>query len=154
MPKRVISAELRKFLVEIAGEYAPPIVDAIKKPKSDEQLAEICNIKVSEVRATLNKLHILGIATYDRTRDEETGWYSYVWNVNLSKAYELMEMKQKKEAEKRIVPFTETVMDFYMCKNCIDFKIQFDQAMDYLFKCPKCNSDLVYFENVRKEKKP
>lgn len=147
--KLLANKMVREFLLQVAGEHALKIVKAVSRPVSDEKLAESCKIKVSEVRAVLNKLHLHGIATYERKKDNETGWYSYVWNVELGKANDVVssQIARKKTAMEKLS--YETAENFYKCDSCVDFKLHFNDAMDNNFKCPQCGSKLAYFDATR-----
>ncbi|MEW6329636.1 MAG: hypothetical protein AB1468_06010, partial [Candidatus Micrarchaeota archaeon] len=63
----LLNKHAREFLVQAAGENALCVMREITRPMSDERLAESCGLKVSDVRAVLNKLHNYGVVDYERT---------------------------------------------------------------------------------------
>ena len=148
--KLLENAHIRNLLTEIAGEKALKIVGEFTQPLSDEQLASRTRIKVSEVRAVLNKLHSAGIAYYDRTRDKESGWFSYTWNIALTEAQKILEQRKEAERAARERKLSEeTSNDFYACPNCFaksGTKLVFDKAMEAEFRCPECAGLLKYVE--------
>ncbi|MEM4389334.1 MAG: transcription factor [Candidatus Micrarchaeia archaeon] len=142
---------VREFLVNLAGENALSVAAEATESMSDEDLARVCKLKVSDVRAVLNKLHYEGIASYERLRDKESGWYSYIWTVNLEKIPQLLEERRRREAEEAKARLAmETAVDFYSCKKCgRKEKYTFEQAADLLFKCGKCGRVLTLHDNSK-----
>jgi len=148
--RRAISGKLadehvRNLLLEVAGEKALEVAEALEEPLSDEDLASACKIKVSEVRAVLNKLHSFGLTSYERTRDKESGWYSYIWRLSLGSADKIL--------NKRIAAPQEVVQDrsfdFYTCPACKKGEgvmIPFEVAFEGKFKCIECGAPLVFVE--------
>ncbi|VVB66758.1 Transcription factor E [Candidatus Gugararchaeum adminiculabundum] len=140
---------LNIFLTQIGGERAIQIVQEFAAPASDEDIAKRCKLKVSEVRAVLNKLHNYGIAVYERSRDESSGWYSYVWKMDMAHASKIAEARVKEDFS---VESTQSSIEqgcqFYHCKDCGNAspKIPFETAMDYSFKCPQCGNGLAFYE--------
>ncbi|MEM2974745.1 MAG: hypothetical protein QW112_03950, partial [Candidatus Micrarchaeia archaeon] len=103
-----------------------------------------CKMKVSEIRAVLNKLHNIRLASYTRTKDKDTGWYSYIWKVHLSEIPSIIEKHMQEEIEnlERQLETSTTVFSFY-CPRCSkENKIEFDTAADLRFKCPSCRRQL------------
>jgi transcription initiation factor TFIIE subunit alpha len=141
--RRLADEHIRNLILQIAGEKALAVAEALEEPLSDEDLASACRIKLSEVRAVLNKLHSYGLTTYERSRDKESGWYSYVWRLSLHKADKLL---KKKEAPQKI---TEETVEFYTCKSCKKGEgvlIPFDVAFENKFRCLDCGAPLVFVE--------
>jgi len=134
---------LNEFLINVAGGQTMKIVNAINEPKSDEQLAENCKIKISDVRSVLNKLHYYGIVNYERKRDNETGWYSYVWKLNRDKMTELVDKEERKKLE---ILSLEKTSQIFKCSNC-ETTVPFEAAYDMLFRCSGCGSGLNYIES-------
>ncbi|MEM3030768.1 MAG: hypothetical protein QXH27_03470 [Candidatus Micrarchaeia archaeon] len=142
---------VREFLVNLAGENALSVAAEATESMSDEDLARVCKLKVSDVRAVLNKLHYEGIASYERSRDKESGWYSYTWTVNLEKIPQLLAERRAMEAEAASARLAvERTVDFYSCGKCKRReKYTFEQAADLLFKCGKCGRVLTPHDNTR-----
>jgi transcription initiation factor TFIIE subunit alpha len=151
--RRVISGKLaeehvRNLLLQIAGDKALIVAEALEEPLSDEDLAGACKIKVSEVRAVLNKLHLYGLTSYERTRDKESGWYSYIWRLSLGDVHKFLE---KGEKAKSVVGGEES-FDFYTCSACKKGEgvmIPFDVAFENKFKCLDCGAPLIFVEKSK-----
>jgi len=141
------------LVVDLAGERSLKVIGEVKHPMSDEQIANSAGVKVSEVRAVLNKLHSAGLTTYERTKDKETGWYSYTWDLALHNAAEIIDAKKAAEAEAtRIAKEAEEVTEYFACPSCFKRTGEqhvFDQAADMEFKCPNCSELLKYVDKKK-----
>lgn len=134
--------DVRKLFIDSGGENAMEIVRLLTKYGKDEEIAEKLSVKVSDVRSVLNKFQNEGIAWYDRTKDEETGWYYYNWRLNIEKLNVWIQEKMNAGMESIIAKAREG--EHYFCPKCNDVAMlmRFEDAMDYRFKCPKCNTSM------------
>ncbi len=132
---------LRQTLIDLAGEHTLALIQEFTYDMSDEDLSRKLKVKVSEIRSTLNKLHNRGLVTYSRSKDAETGWYSYIWKFQENKMNALLE---------EVINITDDETEqteHYFCSQCSsEEKIPFDEAMDLKFKCPICSMPLSYRE--------
>ncbi|MCC7552181.1 hypothetical protein KO317_00765 [Candidatus Micrarchaeota archaeon] len=133
---------LRQKLIDLAGEHALALMQEFTYDMSDEELSRKIKAKVSEVRSTLNKLHNKGIVVYSRSKDSETGWYSYIWKFQDHKVQALLEEAVNAEE------ITQNVQtDHYHCLQCSSKElIPFEEAIDLKFRCPVCSMPLSYKE--------
>ena len=143
---------VRQFLLEVAGEHALNVFGEITEPLSDEDLARECELKVSEVRSVLNKLHNFGIVEYVRTRDKDSGWYSYTWQVNEVSVDSAVKEKVERdvgELERKLE--YEKNLDFFKCKRCKGKakRMNFENASDLFFKCNRCGNSLKPVDNSK-----
>ncbi|NYZ75625.1 hypothetical protein H0N98_00010 [Candidatus Micrarchaeota archaeon] len=141
---KLAGEHVRNLIMEIAGEKALAVAVALEEPLSDEDLASTCKIKVSEVRAVLNKLHSYGLTSYERTRDKESGWYSYIWRLSLGDINKILEKKK----EVAVIGGEES-FDFYACSACKKGEgvmIPFEVAFENKFKCLDCSAPLIFVE--------
>ena len=120
------------------------IVKAANSEMTDDAIATKCKLKVSEIRSVLNKLHNVRLATYVRTKDKDTGWYSYIWKVHLSEIPQIIEKSMRGEMEmlEQQLETSTTVFSFYCPKCSRENKIEFDTATDLRFRCPSCRKQL------------
>lgn len=142
---------VRNLLTEVAGEKALKVVGEMTTPMSDEDISKCAGVKISDIRAVLNKLHAAGVAAYDRTRNDE-GWYTYTWRLTMDNAFRMIEERQA--SDKRSVDRThaEGAVDHYVCPICTTktgVKLGFDQAVEAGFRCPDCSEMLHYVEKKR-----
>lgn len=138
------NADIRQTFINVAGENAIMIIREFRGQMSDDELAMKTKIKVSEVRAVLNKLHSFGLVEYVRHRDKDSGWYSYVWKINSEKAHTLISSLDVGESA------TSLPGEHYHCQCCSATDLfHFDKAYDLSFKCPSCGNGLSYFEKKK-----
>ncbi len=141
--------ELIAELIErVAGELGVIIYSmGIKKEFTDEQLAEELGVEINEVRKVLFSLYELGLASYRRKKDDETGWMEYYWKINYEKEKEVLRKELEKtieKLEKKLEIEDETV--YYICVNgCI--KVKYEEAMELGFICPRCGQRLEYLDS-------
>ncbi len=148
--KQVLSdSYARQMLIDLAGENALEIVRNFYGNLSDEELSKTLKLKISDVRATLNRLHSEGLVTYLREKDSETGWYSYSWQLNKSRIEEWVGDKVKS----RYPAFDDASGDHYFCPSCgaQNTMLSLADAHNSSFKCPKCSSGLEYFDREKTE---
>ena len=142
------NGEVRKLLIDLAGENTLAVIRNFEGEITDESLAEKAAIKVSEVRAVLNKLHYHNLVEYDRQKDEKTGWYSYYWHLNSDKLESFVNTQLK--SLNCVTDACELgAGEFYHCSKCCEdgkTAYSFDIAMDTAFKCPKCGNGMKYIE--------
>ncbi|MBI5159684.1 hypothetical protein HY992_06200 [Candidatus Micrarchaeota archaeon] len=144
------SRAVREFLMEAAGERALQVVSEMTEPMSDDDLASVCKTKVSEVRSVLNKLHNYGLADYIRTRDKDSGWYSYTWYTRLDKVKEAVTNKWQEEVNSIEKRLCEESTELFECKRCKKKpKMAFELASEVMFRCNACNAKLKLVNNQK-----
>ena len=139
-------------ITEVAGEDVVKLVHALKNKKnvSEFKLAENIKQEVNLTRNMLYRLYDSNLVSFIRKKDKKKGWYIYYWTFNMKRIkYLAVDIKKKrleilKERMKR-----EKDGQFYGCNNkCI--RLDFEQSMNFEFKCPECGT-LVNLED-NKEK--
>ncbi|MEW5996822.1 MAG: hypothetical protein AB1657_04475 [Candidatus Micrarchaeota archaeon] len=136
-------ARIRQLLVDAGGEHTLEIVKSFSKELSDDDLAKKLKIKISDVRATLNRLHNIGVVQYNRYKDAETGWFSYFWSLNMDKTKGWVEEQLMKDS----APGDISSSEYYFCPKCGSESIyEFAAASDYSFRCPLCNRALEFVD--------
>jgi len=146
---------VQEFLKSAGGEYAVDLVKLCenkRKGVSDEFIGKKILIKITEIRAILNRLHYRGIATYTKTKDSKSGWYYYNWQIKKDRIAELIIEKQEEEIEKlKKKQFLSENYDFFACKDFCD-DIAFEVAAEYNFKCPQCGKGMDLINNKKRLK--
>jgi transcription initiation factor TFIIE subunit alpha len=135
---------VQDYISSRLGENSLRIIKAANTEMTDDALATKCKLKVSEIRSLLNKLHNLRLADYTRIKDKDTGWYSYIWRINLKGIYEVLDNAMQMELkvlETRLDEST-TIFSFYCPKCSKENKIDFNTATQIEFKCPNCRRQL------------
>lgn len=142
-------ARVRQLLVDAGGEHTLEIVKSFTREMSDDDLAKKLKVKISDVRATLNRLHNIGVVQYNRYKDAETGWFSYFWSLNMEKTKNWVEEQLMKAS----APSDLSTSEYYFCPKCGQESVyEFAAASDYSFRCPLCNRSLEFVdENAAKD---
>jgi transcription initiation factor TFIIE subunit alpha len=134
---------VRQMLIEVGGENALVIVRNFYGAHSDEELSKNLSLRISDVRATLNRLHNEGLVKYKRAKDPETGWYSYAWTLNQDRIVKWV----ANFAQKHNGTSEEDGIDYYFCPKCgLNSIIEFEHAHESEFKCGKCLKPLEFVE--------
>lgn len=114
---------------------------------NDEEIAEKTEIKLNIVRKILYKLYNSGLASYKRSKDPETQWYTYSWKFDSESVNN--QIKEKSEniiADlKEVLEFEENNM-FFVCPDGHS-RFAFGQASEFGFICPECGNKIVFQEN-------
>jgi transcription initiation factor TFIIE subunit alpha len=139
------NAYVRQLFINVGGENALAILRNFSPNITDEKLARSLKISISDVRATLNRLHNEGLVKYTRERDNETGWYSYSWSLNAERIKEWTEQHIKNQKID-----LDSKGDHYFCPCCgIDTITPFEKAVENNFKCPKCSKLLEFIDEEK-----
>ncbi len=139
---------VQAYLAEIVGAEGMPVaMNPTEEEVVDEDLAEDLEIDPKVVRRTLFILYENDLASYRRDRDEESGWYTYLWSFEYDNITDKLnvEMKKLDENLKKRLKY-ERENEFYICE--IDgIRFEFDEAMELSFNCPECGSPLDPMDN-------
>ncbi len=147
LTKKIIEEVVR----ELVGEEALPIVFYLKGKKriSEFIIAEELDLEIHRTRNILYRLYEHNIVQFLRKKDKIKGWYICYWDLNdhmipeLSKKIIANKIQQIEERLSR-----EEENTFYMCKNaCV--RMNFDNSIEYNFKCPECGEIQNEQDNVR-----
>ncbi|MBD3249728.1 transcription factor [Candidatus Woesearchaeota archaeon] len=137
---------------QLIGEDAIPVVLALKNKKnvSEFKLAESLKKEVNETRNILYRLYEKNLVSFTRKKDKKKGWYIYYWTFNLKRLRQLTISSKQKKLEKLNQRLErEKQNQFFLCPNrCI--RLEFDQAMDFQFKCPECGEIIQQEDNTEK----
>jgi len=140
---------VRQTLIDVGGENALAIIKHFDRSLSDEEIAKMLKLKISDVRAALNVLHSEGLVMYTRYKDNDTGWYSYSWWLNKERIFKWVEEKTKKFS----FSSTSNGSEHYVCPFCgISTIVDFDNAMDKGFKCDICGKPLEFLNEELMQK--
>ncbi len=149
---------LQKVATVIGGPEAVQVVMVLKKLREatdDQILASIgedaeTDIKLNDVRKILFKLYNHSIVQCDGVRDEATGWFIFRWSLQLDQVEGFI-----KNQKKRVIRLLQTRLDyerahdFYHCSTPTCERLPFEEAMEYVFRCPTCDKLLQYFDNAK-----
>lgn len=147
MPQKSITelTLVRDLLDTIGSQDALELVKICEKKRkmvTDEEISKKMKRKVTEVRAILNKLHYRGIACYQKSRNQKTGWYNYTWEIRKERIANIIIEQQKENLEKLTQKRNlEADYCFFDCPKCGERAI-FEIAAEYNFVCPACGGSM------------
>ena len=132
----------------VEDESNLPIVQAlIDGIETDEEIAEKTGIKLNIVRKILYKLYDMGLASYKRSKDPETQWFTYSWKFETEEVISRI-IKDSENYLKMLNDELEREENnmFFICPQG-HARLDFDQASDYEFLCPVCGEELEFQDN-------
>jgi len=141
---------LAKVANIIGGEEAVKIIVALKEmgEATDDQLIPNTEMKLNDIRKVLFKLYNHSIVQCDRSRDENTGWFIFKWRIQLDQVEGFINSQKRRMLKiltTRLV--YETNNDFYYCGTLGCNRIHFEDAVELVFRCPKCGKSLQHYNN-------
>ena len=115
---------------------------------TDEEIAAITNVNLNTVRKSLFLLYENKLARYRRQKDEESGWLTYFWRIDLSGIDRVLEgeMRRLLSNLERRLEYEQNNM-FYSCPVC-GYRLPFADAAELGFTCERCSSMLVFEDNT------
>jgi len=129
----------------VGGDDAIGVVSSLLELRkaTDEQIASKSGLRLSSVRRVLYRLLDFSLVSYEEARDPATERTIFQWSP-LPDQVEGFIQTQKRELMKRLSTKLAYVVshEFYHCGNEGCGKIVFEEAVETLFRCPKCGSPL------------
>src|SRR6058998_4248250 len=132
------------------GEEAINVVRALTQAgtTTDDVIANTANVRLNTARKVLYKLYDHALVTCTKSRDEKTGWYIYHWKLQPDQLDAFVRSRKKKVLEKlRARLEFEKGHSFFMCKECLNVRVTFEDAMESAFRCSGCNGQMVSDDN-------
>jgi len=131
--KTTLDTVLQTILKEIGGEYCVKVatelykVNQERKEITDDELAEICEIKLNIVRKILYILYDHKLSDFRKVRDKKSGWFIYFWRECFDNVRDLIRNKQEQVLEKLTYRYQyESDNVFFICDNQIPLKVKKD----------------------------
>src|SRR3989344_5070067 len=149
---RLSNKIIEGIVSQVAGDDVVPLVRFLKNKKniSEFKIADAIKKEVNETRNMLYRLYNSNLVSFIRKKDKKKGWYIYYWTFNMKRIkYLAVDIKKKRLEIVKERLQREKDGQFYGCNNkCI--RLDFEQSMNFEFKCPECGT-LVNLED-NKEK--
>ncbi len=143
LDKKVLERHLPKFhsfVTEFFGDNALRVVNGIKEDGcTDDVIERKSGLKMPEIRSLLNRLHGSGVVEYAREKNLESGWFTYTWRVNYSRAVFNFLQEKKRELDK--IKEDGLVQKFSCGRGCTI--MPFVDAVEQQFKCPACEASML-----------
>ncbi len=138
-------------LAQVVGANSLDIInELVEENELDEfSLAERLGMDVKMVRKILYKLYDHRLVKFRRVKDEETGWYIYIWSFDQNKLKHLVEKVRRERIRKiRKQLEYEKSHQFFICENGCT-RLPLEKAMEVGFVCPHCGGKLNFFDNSK-----
>jgi len=152
---RLSNKIVEDVVIEVAGDDVLPLVQALKNKKnvSEFKLAESLKKEVNSTRNMLYRLYDHNLVSFVRKKDKKKGWYIYYWTFDMKKVkYLLNSIKKTKVTKLKERLEREKTNNFYTCdRKCV--RLDFDQSVEFEFKCPECGDLISQEDNVENIKK-
>ncbi len=142
--------EIMKVSAFFGGEDAVNVVRTLMKlgEASDETIAAETGIRINLIRKILYKLYDHALVTSTRVRNETTGWYTFLWKLQLDQLDAFIRSRKRRTLKKLVSRLAyERAHTFFACESCSDVRVTFEDAMETAFRCPKCGSALRSVDN-------
>ncbi|MBR9681566.1 MAG: transcription factor [Candidatus Altiarchaeota archaeon] len=136
-------------LAEVVGANSLDVVGELAEEESIDEfsLAERLGMDVKVVRKILYKLYDSSLVKFKRFKDQETGWYIYMWSFENHKLKHLVEkVRRNKIVAVRTQLDKETEHQFFMCESGCT-RVPFELAMSVGFICPHCSYKMDFKDN-------
>jgi len=146
--EQAVQELIHEIITEDEEEEAVPVLKCLMEGTvTDEEISEKTQLKLNIVRRVLYKLYDAGVASYRRSKDPETQWYTYTWKFEPGKVTEMIKKKHSEIVEKlrEALAFEKNNM-FFVCVNG-HYRFTFDEAAEENFTCPECGSEMEFMDN-------
>ncbi|MGB9748323.1 MAG: hypothetical protein ACP5OZ_01310 [Candidatus Woesearchaeota archaeon] len=125
---------------EILGEKVVKLIEKMdfEKTISEYKLAEKLKLDINTTRNLLYVLAKHNLVSFTKEKDKLKGWYIYHWTLHQKKFKDFLIKSLEKKCEKlKELLDKENSQIFFICENkCV--RINFEQALNFNFKCPEC----------------
>ncbi|MFC1691572.1 hypothetical protein ACFL0W_05325 [Nanoarchaeota archaeon] len=143
---------IEDVVVKVAGQDVLPLVTYLKNKKniSEFKIAEMIEQEINVTRNMLYRLYHSNLVSFNRKKDKQKGWYIYYWTFKPKSIKFLCNSINKERLEKLQERLErEQNNHFYVCPSC-SMRLNFEQAMDFQFKCPEDGKIVEQEDNAQK----
>jgi len=147
-----VDDETLKKVASLFGEDAVRVVDALKGVDeiTDNEIVDKTEIRLNMVRKVLYRLYDHSLVALRQSRDKETGWFIFHWRLQPDQLEGFILNQKRRVLEKLETRLEyEKGHEFYGCQTPGCRRFPFEEASEHLFKCPVCNSPMMYLNNDR-----
>ena len=138
-----------KVVSEAAGQDVVPLVRFLygKNKVSEFEIVDALKENLQSLRNKLYLLQKVSLVDSSRKKDKKKGWYIYFWTFKPQNVIWLYKKIREEEIERLKNRLErEKQSQFYSCDNkCM--RLNFDQAMNFNFKCPECGEIMNLVDN-------
>ncbi|OIO62385.1 hypothetical protein COT48_00200 [Candidatus Woesearchaeota archaeon CG08_land_8_20_14_0_20_47_9] len=146
---RLSAKQVEEVIAQTAGDDVIPLVKTLRARRnvSEFKLADSMHCEVNRVRNMLYRLYRSDLVSCIRKKSKSKGWYVYYWTFKNDRLRHLFkEVKQRRLDSLREMVKREKDTNFFICPNkCM--RIDFEQAVNFEFKCPECGELMTQLDN-------
>jgi transcription initiation factor TFIIE subunit alpha len=143
---------LMKVARVLGGEEAVKTVEVLGHAyeTTDMEIVAKSGTKLNTVRKILYKLYDHSLVALRRTRDRNTGWFTFHWKLQPDQIDGFLTNQKKRILEKLETRLDyEKNHDFYSCCTPGCRRLPFEEAIEHIFRCPKCGKPLTHLDNKK-----
>ncbi|MCS7115831.1 MAG: transcription factor [Candidatus Bathyarchaeota archaeon] len=143
---------MAKIAEAFGDEEAVKIIEILKNSDeiTDDEIANKTGVRLNNVRKILYKLYDHSLVGLRRTRDPKTGWFIFHWKLQPDQLEGFILSQKRRVLEKLNFRLEyEKTHDFYYCQTPGCRRIPFEEAVEYVFKCPTCGKPLMHYNNEK-----
>jgi len=147
-----VNNETLKKVVALFGEDAVRVVEVLKgvHEVTDNEIADKTQIRLNMVRKALYSLYDHSLVALRQSRDKETGWFIFNWRLQPDQLESFIQNQKRRVLEKLETRLEyEKSHEFYTCQTPGCKRFPFEEAFEFLFKCPGCNKPMMHINNDR-----
>ncbi|RLI04920.1 transcription factor, partial [Candidatus Bathyarchaeota archaeon] len=86
----------------------------------------------------------------ESVQDKKTGWLIFYWRIQEDQLKSVIRAQKRRILEKLQVRLEfEKEHDFFYCNDNHCGRYTFEEAMENIFRCPKCGGPLQHFDNSK-----
>lgn len=139
-------------VVALFGEEAVKVVQVLRgvNEVTDKEIADKTQLSIHMVRKALYKLYDHSLVVLRQSRDKETHWFVYHWRLQPDQfAGFIMSMKRRVLERLKTRLRYDVKHEFYSCQTSGCKRYTFEEAIEFLFKCPICHKPMTHLNNNR-----
>lgn len=148
-PMRLTPKKIEEILLQVVREEGMPLIRELlaRDNVSEFDLAIKTKQDIKIIRKLLYILYNHNLVSFNRKKDKQKGWYIYYWTL-LPESIKFGYFKMKRELLERLKCQLEEERRelFFICNNSCT-RLNFDQAMEFEFRCPECGKLLGQDDN-------
>lgn len=134
-------------IVALFGEEAVKVVRVLKvvDELTDNEIADKTQMSIYMVRKALYKLYDHSLVVLRRSRDKEKGWFVYHWRLQPDQFAGFITSVKRHVLERLKTRLRyEMNHEFYTCQKRGCKRYTFEEAIEFLFKCPVCHRPMIH----------
>jgi transcription initiation factor TFIIE subunit alpha len=149
---KLTQSKINEVIMDIAGKDGLRLVNELKGKENISEFSLASKLKkdIKVIRNIIYKLGNYNLISSNRKKDKQKGWYIYYWTI-IPENIKFIYIKNKKIALVKLKEQLqkEQTEQFYTCpKKCIH--LDFDQAIDFEFRCPECGELLSQYHDPKR----